>query len=513
MMPDLFGSPPKGFPPLRDCQIQSLHLLREGVRNGHRRQILNLSTGAGKTLTALNIVQEAVKKGKRAVFLCDRIALIDQTSARADEYGIHHGVIQATHWRRNRELFQIASLQTISARKYGTDCDLLIVDECHSMYTAWTEWAMRTEAAVIGLTATPFTVGLGKIFTNVVNPATMNDLTRDGVLVPPRILTCVKPDMAGAETSGGEWTARAAAERELTIVGDVVGEWGKHANNAKTIAFGADIAYANELAQRFNGAGINAAVYTSETGQAEREEILREFAKPDSQIRVLCSVAALSKGFDQPDVGCVIDARPLRKSLSEYIQMIGRGLRSSPGKAECLILDHSGNALRFHDDFVDFYFNGCGSLSSAEKQDQKVRKEPEEEFATVGCPQCQRKPFRRKCLACGFEKVSKSVQDETAGVMKEIRIGKSKKVAAESGQDLWAQLCTYARQNLKSDKKSGWAWHKFREITGQDLPRGFPHFDATPDVQITSALASHLHYSKIKYWKGQAKVKSQGVAA
>lgn len=494
----LFQPEVKGFPPLRDCQVKSLHMLRDGVRNGHRRQLLNLSTGGGKTLTALNIVQESVNKGKRAVFLCDRLALIDQTSARADEYGIPHGVIQANHWRRNNELFQIASLQTIGARKYGTDCDLLIVDECHAMYAAWTEWAMRTNAVVIGLTATPFTAGLGNIFTHVVNPATMNDLTRDGVLVPPRILTCVSPDMAGAETAGGEWTAKAAAERELTILGDVVGEWLKHGENRKTVAFGASIAYSNELAQKFNEAGVNAMCYTSETDSTARTEILKEFAKPDSSIRVLCSVAALSKGFDQPDVGCIIDARPLRKSFSEFVQMIGRGLRSSPNKTDCLILDHSGNCRRFHDDFVEFYFNGCGSLKEAETQDQKVRKEPEE-FTSSGCPQCQYKPFRRRCLACGFEKADKTLQGQSAGVMQEIRIGKSKRVAAASKEDLWNQLCTYARSK---NHKQGFAYHKFVAITGEKPTWSF---DTAPVVPVTAAVEGELRRQRIAFFKAREK--------
>lgn len=498
---DLFAAPAAtGFPPPRECQTKALNLLREGIRAGRRRQVLVMPTGGGKTMTALHLINEALKKGKRALFVCDRIALINQTSARADEYGIPHGVIQAGHWRRdNSQPFQIASVQTLAARQYWHESDVMIVDECHSMHTAWVEAAKNSGVVVVGLTATPFTKGLGNVFDGAVNAATMHELTEAGVLVPMRILTCVTPDMAGAETAGGEWTAKAASERELQIVGDVVSEWQKHADNRKTIAFGASIAYCTELVAKFNEAGILAAAYTSETDDQERAALLAEFSKPDSAIRVLVSVAALSKGFDVQDIGCVIDARPLRKSLSEVIQMWGRGLRSSPetGKTECLLLDHSGNARRFHDDFVDVYFNGCGDLDTAEKKDAVIRKE-EPEFDPAGCPQCKHKPFHKRCLACGFEKVAQAEVDAVPGVMKEIHIGKRK--AAESKRDLWNQLCTHARFNTGIKKPAGFAYHKYVAITGE---KPVWSYDDAPVVPITPALEGKLRSMRIAYIKGR----------
>ena len=99
---------------------------------------------------------------------------------------------------------------------------------------------------------------------------------------------------------------------------------------------------------RFNAQGVNAELWTSETSHEDRENILKEFKKPDSRIRILLSVDALAKGFDVQDVGCIIDARPLRKSFSTAVQMWGRALRSSPdtGKKDALLLDFSGNIQR-----------------------------------------------------------------------------------------------------------------------------------------------------------------------
>ena len=320
------------FPEPRSFQVQAHEALRQGFRAGHKNQLIMAPTGAGKTYLGLRICNEATQKGKRAVFLCDRTTLIDQTSTVADRYGMYgHGIIQAKHWRRRpEELLQIASVQTIAKREFWPQLDVLVVDEAHTTYKAWTEFAKETGATVIGLSATPFTTGLGKIFTNIVNATTMHQLTQEGVLVPMRIFSCSKPDMTGAETKGGEWTEKAAEERELKIVGDVVKDWHRFGENRKTIVFGATIKHCEELCRQFIESGVMAAIFTSETTAKERELLLKEYRKPNSHLKILISVEALAKGFDVPDVGCICDARPLRKSLSTAIQMWGRGLRSSP---------------------------------------------------------------------------------------------------------------------------------------------------------------------------------------
>ena len=502
-MSDLFGTP------LSEARLKepwahqerALCLLREGIRAGRRKQILVLPTGGGKTMTAMHLIYATLLKGRRATFVCDRNALINQTSATADSCGLDHGVIQADHPRRHPELpFQVASVQTISKRGYWPRSDVFIIDECHAVYGTVEELLGNTDSVVIGLTATPCTAGLGKLYDHVVNGATMSELTNLGVLVPLNIQTCVTPDMAGAKTVGGEWTAKAAGERELKIVGDVLGEWQKYGQNRKTIAFGPDIAYCTELAQRFNAAGIGAATFTAETPDEERKALLSEFSNAEPTLRVLISVDALAKGFDQPDVGCVIDARPLRKSLSTAIQMWGRGLRASKstGKTDCILLDFSGNIRRFYDDFTDVYFNGFGSLSEAEKQDARPREEIE--FTPSGCPQCKHKPFRRKCLACGFEKQTQAEVCEQTGVMQPIYIGK-KQVAA-SDEDLWNQLCTYAKTNLATDRKAGWVWYKYQDFTGKKPPPSFS-FDNAPIVAVSPGTVSKLKSLRIAYSKGR----------
>jgi DNA repair protein RadD len=500
------------FPPPRECQTRAIEKLREGFRAGHKNQLLVLPTGGGKTIASLMLIAESLKKGKRATFVCDRITLINQASENADKYGLrHHGIVQADHWRRDNSLpLQIASVQTIQARGFWPETDLVVIDEAHVLHAAHKELLTEGRVPVIGLTATPCTRGLGKYFANVVNAATMHELTESGVLVPLRILSCTAPDMKGAETSGGEWTAKAAGEREAKIIGDVVAEWIAHGENQKTIAFGADIAYCNQLVQRFNAAGVNAAAYTSETTDAECAQLLEEFRKADSAIRVLVSVEKLAKGFDVPDVGCVIDARPLRKSLSTAIQMWGRGLRAAPGKTQCLLLDFTRNIVRFMPEFEEIYYGGFRSLDESEKLDSKPRED--EEYDAAGCPQCGRKPFSRRCLACGFEKPSQVLEDTTQGVMQEICIGsgKSRKVLAANEFDLWRQVCGYARARSKPEKQAGRAANLFRNITGSWPPREFD-FHETEPAPVTRNTQNKIRSLDIAWRRGREKGQQQAV--
>jgi superfamily II DNA or RNA helicase len=368
----------------------------------------------------------------------------------------------------------------------------VLVHNCHTFSKGWVDHVQTTTASVVGLSATPFAKGMGKIFSNLVNAATMDELTRIGVLVPMRVMTCRRPDMAGAElNSKGEWSERAAEERELAIVGDVVTQWIQHAASLKTIVFGATIRHCEEMVRQFVEAGYVAATFTADTPASERQELLDGFRS--GAVQILVSVEALAKGFDVPDVGCVCDARPLRKSLSTAIQMWGRGLRSSPGKSECLLLDFSGNILRFANDFESVYFDGLDKLDDGERLDREARQEPEEVEESKPCPMCGYSPFKRRCMSCGHETVTQSLAVVEAGEMREIMIGKAR--AASDERDLYAQLCTYTRQH---GFKPGYAAVKHREITGRFPPRHWS-FESMPDVPVSRVVANKIRQSLIAF--------------
>lgn len=488
------------FPPPRPFQDAAHASLRAGFQEGHRCQMLMAPTGSGKTYLGLRVIHEALQRYKRAVFVCDRTTLIEQTSATADRYGLSaHGIIQAKHWRfAPAERFQIASAQTL-ARRMWPQADVVVIDEAHTQLKAWTEHIQKCKAAVIGLSATPFSPGLGRMFTNLVNAATMHQLIEQGILVPLRVLSCTPTDMVGAATAGGEWTDEAAAERGMQIAGDVVVEWVKFGENRKTIVFGATIAHCEELCRKFQEVGVAAAVFTSHTTEAERKVLLDEFRQHDATLRVLISVEALAKGFDVPDVSCVVDCRPLRKSLSTAIQMWGRGLRGSPetGKTDCLLLDHSGNIHRFRKDFENIFHNGLDALDAGEKLDKAIRRD-EDEKESKGCPACGYKPFFKVCMACGHEHKAQSLVEHVPGEMQEVRIGKTK--YADDRRHLWEQACSYARGHSAPERQQGRASHIYKSITGAWPPREW-RVDNTPTVPITRAVMNKIKANNIAFAK------------
>ena len=470
------------FPELRRFQAFAHEALRQAAREAHRLIMMMAPTGAGKTILALNVVKQTVDKGNRALFLCDRKTLIAQTSNVAREVGLgNHGIIQAQNPLLDLSRpFQIASIQTLESRGWPEpgDYQVIVVDEAHMQRKSLVAYITNPEckARVIGLSATPFTPGLANIYTKLINATTMAELVAEEILVPMRIFSCRKPDMTGAKTSGGEWTDRAAEERELVIVGDVITEWCRWAENRKSICFGSTIRHCEEITRQFNEAGIPAATFCADTEDDERARILREFSY--GNIRILVSVEALAKGFDVKDIGCVCDCRPLRKSLSTAIQMWGRGLRSSPetGKVDCFLLDFSGNIIRFADDWARIYYEGLDKLDDGEKLDKEIRKD--EAHEPKACPKCGYTPMGKRCVGCGFQLEPKALVEALPGVMQEVRIGK--KLLAPNQISLYNQLATYVRRYAKPGKNiQGWAAHLFKDITGTWPPNGM-HVDTAP---------------------------------
>lgn len=487
---------------LRDYQHFAVNKLRANIASGLNNQTLCLGTGSGKTVVASYLVDECQKKGKRAVFVVDRISLIDQTSAMLDFYGIEHGVIQAQHWRfKPWERIQVASIQTLQRRQWP-EADLIVVDECHGLHKATLERIGKRDTVVIGLSATPFTKGMGKHYDAVVSGITTHRLIEQNHLVPFRVFAASEPDMTGAKITAGEWTDHEAAERSMPIVGDCVYEYIKHGLGKKFLAFGANVAHCEELQRQFMAAGIITELYTYRTGDDVRAEMVREFRKPDSRINGLVSVAALSKGFDVPDVGVIIMARPLRSSLAEHIQILGRGLRIHPGKQECLILDHSGNCLRFWDRMQDFFENGIDELDDG-KPKNKADAKPKERQA-IKCPDCKHvHDASPSCPCCGHEYPRKKSNILHApGSLKELIATGSRTALSAS---IWPQIVGLAHENgIRSewdeDRRRKWALAQFKQLTGS-----FPtqDFSATDPVSPSTDVRNKIKSQYIRWQRGQ----------
>jgi DNA repair protein RadD len=474
---------------LRDHQMRAIEALREGFKQGHRCQLLYAPTGYGKTECSLYLMKATAENYKRAVMLMDRIVLVDQTSARLSKYGLEHGVYQADHWRyRPLERLQVCSAQTLERRDNFPQTDLLIVDECHVSRRQTLEFIKsRPDMKVIGLTATPFTKGLGDIYTNVVNGSTTDFLVTNKWLAPLRVYIAKEIDMTGAKKVAGEWSQDVATERGMRITGDIVESWITKTHEVfggprKTIVFCSGVQHGADLVRKFAERGYNFVSISYKDDDEFKRQAIEDFSKPDTQIHGLIATDILTRGFDVPDVLIGVSARPFSKSLSSHVQQMGRVMRSYPGKEYGLWLDHSGNFIRFRDDWEEVFHDGVRELDDSK---EKARKEPtEKEKKESKCPACGFlwPKIADSCPACGHVRQRKSLVESVPGELQELGAPPIK----DDKQSFYSQLIYIANDR---GYNRGWAAHKYREKFGV-WPRGLQEVTKTPEFSTMNWIRS-----------------------
>ena len=433
---------------LRSYQEQTLAALREGFAKGKKAQILYAPTGAGKTEMAIALMAATQVKGNKAAMLLDRVVLCDQTSKRLEKYDIAHGVLQAGHWRyRPYENIQVCSAQTLERRGSFPGLNLLIVDEAHATREQTVEFIKANpDVRVIGLTATPFTKGLGKIYDNVVSTVTTKQLVDDKVLVPLRVFIAKEINMEGAKKVAGEWSQAETSTRGMVITGDVVAEWIKKTHEIfgeprKTIVFASGVEHGVHLARKFQEQGHNFICISYKDDDEWKKQVIEDFSKPDTKIHGLIATDILTKGFDVSDVMIGVSARPFSKSLSSHIQQMGRVMRGHEGKEFAVWLDHSGNYLRFREDWDQVFEEGVEVLDDGK---EKAKKEPSEKLKQESkCPQCSAlwPAGSDTCYNCGHVKEKKNKVFSIDGEMIEL----TGNISRDSKQEFWSQMVWYMR--------------------------------------------------------------------
>ena len=492
---------------LRDYQDKAIDLLRQGFAAGHRAQILYLGTGGGKTETSIAMLEAARRKGSRSAIILDRIVLCDQTSKRLDRYHIDHGVLQSGHWRyRPEELIQVCSAQTIEKRGSFPGLTLLVVDECHAKRSQTIEFIKNNpNIKVVGLSASPFTKGLGEVYTNVVSPITTRQLVDEGSLVPVRVFIAKEIDMTGAKKVAEEWSAAEATKRGMQITGDIVAEWIKKTHEIfdkpeKTIVFASGVAHGEDLVRKFAEHGYNFVSISYKDDPEYKRDVIEDFEKPDSEIHGLVATDVLTKGFDNPLVKIGVSARPFRKSFSSHVQQMGRIMRPAPGKEFAVWLDHAGNYLRFQEDWDYLYENGVDKLDEELEKPRKEKTKKEKDAAK--CPKCGSlwTSGSYTCITCGHTKEKRSLVETVPGEMEELLAAAKAKM--DDKQAFWS-MCRY--------KVTVDGWTESRALAAYKTrfgvwPKGLDGNKLTkPDVVFEKQMKAQL----IRYLKG----KQRGVAA
>ena len=343
---------------LRPYQLEVLPHIGAAWRDGRRAPLLVAPTGSGKTVIAAEIIRRSVKHGWRVLFLAPRRELIEQAHDKLTAAGVDVSVVMAGDGRRNDfARVTVASIDTLHARRMPDggycvmDPDLIVVDEAHLFVTSLragllTHWP---KARLVGLTATPARKdgrALSMVFDELLEVASVAQLTADGFLVPGRYYSLSDPDLSKVRTTAEEWNARDLADAmdRPQLVGDVVSTWLARAGGRRTVVFASSISHSAGLANALRANGVAAEHVDANTPTAERTATFDRFRRGVTQVLTNCTLA--SYGFDLPELDCVVLARPTR-SLVLYLQMLGRGLRPAPGKEHCLVLDHAGVVRRF----------------------------------------------------------------------------------------------------------------------------------------------------------------------
>ena len=492
------------LPELYDFQDESIEQLRDGIRRNVQGQILSSPTGSGKLVIARHMIASAARKGKRAIFTVDRTPLLKQTSKRFYEAGIEHGIIGGGLDYGISEPIQIATVQTLAKRGWP-DADIIFIDECHIQYEFLTETLRARSCPYIGLTATPLSRGLGRVYDEIVSVTTTEKLLNEKRLAEMVIRPAIEIDMDGAPLVNGEWTAGEIQARGRKIIGDIVSTWVEETNNffggpVKTMLFSASIAHGEELCQEFQAAGFDFRQVSAHDNADHVHDTIEAFEL--GKCTGIVSVDMLGRGIDIPDVLCLIIARPYNKAIAAHIQMLGRLMRTAPGKKFGLVLDHAGNCLGFYHQTADFFENGVAVLDDRKFQKTK-RSTDEEEKKELVCKGCGAvlPPKSPICPVCGIERKRRSDIEAVPGTM--ITIEPIRKGRAWKGteSELWSACCTAAARNIRrhndQERAHRQAKAHFHDLTGNWPPR---HYRFIPGSYVPKAVERAIA-KKYRDWK------------
>lgn len=458
--------------PLYDDQSDALVQVREAIRAGHRRIMLQAATGWGKTRWAASVIQGALHKGSKPLFTAPAISLIDQTVASFEHDGISDiGVMQARHPRTNpNAALQVATPQTL-IRRECPDVNLVIIDEAHETFDGLDALLdARPDLIVIGLSATPWTKGLGLRWTKLIIAATVNDLIAKGRATPAVIYGPERDiDRSSIKIVKGEFeeAGSAAAMSEASIVGDVIKEWKERSTQEKTFAFCVNRAHAQVQMEAFLDCGIPFGYIDANTPQGTRdtEKGTRKHAfaqMRNGEIAGIASVGCLIRGVDE-DVRTILDLA-LTKSDIRHVQKNGRGVRTAPGKTHLLVNDHAGNnaALGL---FTDIYHDSLdmrkpGDRGEAYKDDYKPAKPKK-------CAKCHNliPPRMRNCPSCNERVALNTGVTVVDGRL--VEIGSGPKIDMKERQDWYSGFLWIAKRR---NYKDGYAARAYKERFG-DWPK------------------------------------------
>lgn len=384
---------------LRPYQREAVDKTLQHFRRSCDPAVIVLPTGAGKSLVIAELA--AMARG-RVLVLAHVKELVEQNAEKYNSYGLDAGIFAAGLKRKQVDKkVTFASIQSVGANleRFERAYSLVVVDECHrisldedSQYQRVLAKLQQLNPAVkiLGLTATPFRLGLGwvyhkhywgfcrpeqdQFFKSCIYELPLAYMIKNGFLTPFKQLDVAREiyDFSSLQPSSGGHYSGTELNRLLhqyprvteAIVADIVLQ--AKARQGVMI-FAATVEHAKEILGYLPQA--DSRLIIGDTELQQRDEIIQQFKS--KAFKFLVNVSVLTTGFDAPHVDLIAVLRPTA-SVSLFVQIVGRGLRLSPGKEDCLVLDYANNG-----------FN-CFAPEVGE-----LKPNPNSEAVQVFCPACE----------------------------------------------------------------------------------------------------------------------------
>ena len=332
---------------LRPYQIQAKDAVLSEWSEGHRKTLLVLPTGTGKTVVFAKVVEDRVNNGGRALVLAHRGELLSQAADKImDASGMACALEKAESTSLGSNMpVTVGSVQSLAQpkrlarfpRDYFTD---IVVDEAHHCLSDSYQRVLAhfPKANILGVTATPDRgdmKNLGQFFDSKAYEYTMPQAIRDGYLCPIKAqMIPLELDISGVKVTSGDFSSGEIGSALEPYLDQIAREMTHYCKGRKTVVFLPLIQTSQKFCAILNCYGLRAAEVN---GNSEnRAEVLRDFE--NGRYDVLCNSMLLTEGWDCPAVDCVVVLRPT-KVRSLYQQMVGRGMRLFPGKEHLLLLD------------------------------------------------------------------------------------------------------------------------------------------------------------------------------
>ncbi|EGQ9458687.1 DEAD/DEAH box helicase [Vibrio parahaemolyticus] len=383
---------------LRPYQADSVKAVIHYFRKHSTPAVIVLPTGAGKSLVIAELARLA--KG-RVLVLAHVKELVEQNHAKYEGYGLKGAIFSAGLGRKETDQQVVfASVQSVvrNLDSFKNQFSLLVIDECHrvpddknssyqKVITHLRE--LNPGIKVLGLTATPYRLGMGwiyqyhtrgqvrteesRFFRDCIFELPIRYLLDENFLTPARMMDAPVLSYDFSQLKPANTGRYKEAEMDMVIdkakraTPQIVEQIIQYARERKGVMiFAATVRHAQEIHGLLREG--ETAIVIGDTPTPERDAIIQAFK--NREIKYLVNVSVLTTGFDAPHVDLIAILRPT-ESVSLYQQIVGRGLRLSEGKNECLVLDYAGNSY-------DLYQPEVGD----------PKPDSTSEIITIPCPAC-----------------------------------------------------------------------------------------------------------------------------